>query len=107
VVHAEQQLDAQGLLREILQAREAGQAVDHLAARFHLTLPLWVERVARQAGLTHITFSGGVFQNALLVDLMIDRLSPRFSLYFHQQLSPNDENIAFGQIMLWGVKSLA
>jgi hydrogenase maturation factor HypF (carbamoyltransferase family) len=27
------------------------------------------------------------------------KLSAKFDLYFHQRLSPNDENISFGQIV--------
>lgn len=96
-----------GLVPQLLMQRlqedlAAGAGVGHLAARFHLTLVQWVAEVAEQHGLSRIAFSGGVFQNALLVDLLIERLTPRFQLYFHQQLSPNDENIAFGQLMHWG-----
>jgi len=100
---AAKNLDTAALLREVWQAHQAGETSGQVAARFHLTLPRWVEQVAEQQGLTRIAFSGGVFQNALLVDLMIERLSSQFSLYFHQQLSPNDENIAFGQMMLFAL----
>ncbi|MBK8087870.1 MAG: hypothetical protein IPK31_07945 [Chitinophagaceae bacterium] len=37
-------------------------------------------------------------QNALLVDLLTDRLKENYELFFHQQLSPNDECISFGQL---------
>lgn len=46
----------------------------------------------------HIAFSGGVFQNALLVDTIIGLNHANRKLYFHKQLSPNDENISLGQI---------
>jgi hypothetical protein len=41
-------------------------------------------------------------KNALLVDLLVRHLSKDFHLYFHRQLSPNDENISFGQLNYWG-----
>ena len=46
-----------------------------------------------------IGFCGGVFQNTLLVDLLIHHLSGGYELYFHEALSPNDENISFGQLI--------
>ena len=46
-----------------------------------------------------ICFSGGVFQNALLVDWIQHEYSNKYDLYFHEDLSPNDENISFGQMI--------
>ncbi|MCB0299344.1 MAG: hypothetical protein KDE52_04765, partial [Calditrichaeota bacterium] len=43
-------------------------------------------------------FSGGGFQNALLVDLSKLILGD-YQLFFHRHLSPNDENISFGQLV--------
>jgi hydrogenase maturation protein HypF len=43
---------------------------------------------------------GGVFQNAVLVDLIQSHCqSNSICLHLHQELSPNDENISFGQYM--------
>ena len=36
---------------------------------------------------------------AILTDLMIHHLGEKNELYFHDQLSPNDENISFGQLV--------
>jgi hydrogenase maturation protein HypF len=49
-------------------------------------------------GIKHLAFSGGVFQNALLTDLILKRLGNNYKMYFHKQLSPNDECIGFGQL---------
>ena len=70
-----------------------------IAAKFHGSLVKWIETVAMKKQCNKIAFSGGVFQNSLLVDLIISSLKNRFKLYFHQQLSPNDENISFGQLI--------
>ncbi len=74
------------------------QSAEVIAARFHLTLVAWIQEVARDQNIRAIGCSGGVFQNALLVDLL-QRALPDYQLYFHEQLSPNDENIAYGQII--------
>ena len=59
-----------------------------------------VKIVANNLKIKQIAFSGGVFQNGLLVDLIQHHLAEDFDLYFHQQLSPNDENISFGQLII-------
>ena len=70
-----------------------------IAAKFHNTLVAFIKRIADQLGIKHIAFSGGVFQNALLVDLIIHRMNRNYQLFWHQELSPNDENISFGQLV--------
>jgi hydrogenase maturation protein HypF len=62
-----------------------------------------IKTIAEQHQLKSIAFSGGVFQNALLVGLIENHLSKEFKLFFHQQLSPNDECISFGQLAHWKV----
>ncbi len=55
-------------------------------------------QISNQMAIDKIAFSGGVFQNALLVDKINQLLFDKKQLIFHQQLSPNDECIGFGQI---------
>ena len=69
-----------------------------IAAKFHISLVDLIRKVARQFEVEKLAFSGGVFQNELLTDLVITLLGEDFELLFHHQLSPNDENISFGQI---------
>ncbi len=71
-----------------------------VAYLFHDMLVQWVAQQAQGAEVQYLAFSGGVFQNALLVDLLIDNLSDKYDLLFHKELAPNDENIAHGQLML-------
>lgn len=99
-------LSPQALLQPIAAGVLRGEPIGELAARFHLSLSDWVEHIARSRQVRRIAFSGGVFQNALLTDLLIHRLQHKFSLYFHRELSPNDENIAFGQVALDSVQTL-
>ena len=76
-------------------------AKEKIAAQFHLSLVEMIKHVAQKSNNKNLAFSGGVFQNSLLVDLIIENLQSDFKLYFHKQLSPNDENISFGQVMLY------
>lgn len=83
-----------GITRDIIN----GQDVNMIAAKVHLTLVKMIETIAQRQGIKSLVFSGGVFQNGLLVDLIHHHLSPKYNLYFHKNLSPNDENIALGQM---------
>ncbi|MEM6723568.1 MAG: carbamoyltransferase HypF [Bacteroidota bacterium] len=87
------------LFKAILKDVQIQKEIGLIAARFHMTLVAQIKVKAKREQVDQIAFSGGVFQNALLVDLLIEYLSADFKLYFHELLSPNDENIAFGQLM--------
>jgi hydrogenase maturation protein HypF len=83
-----------------LESINNGQEVELLAARFHQTLVDMMVAQATKIGVSKIACSGGVFQNALLVELLKHTYQDgKTQVYFHQQLSPNDENIAFGQLI--------
>jgi hydrogenase maturation factor HypF (carbamoyltransferase family) len=71
---------------------------EDIALRFHQTLVQYIALIADYNSSQKIAFSGGVFQNTLLVDLIIDRMGAYHELYFHEELPPNDECIAIGQI---------
>lgn len=92
-------ISTKSIIAQIVQDRMNGDAVECIAAKFHNTLVQIIESVAREAKIKKLAFSGGVFQNALLVDLIQHQLEGDFDLYFHQELAPNDENISFGQIV--------
>lgn len=70
-----------------------------IALNVHYSLVMLIKRKAIELGFSQLALSGGVFQNALLADLLIEELGDGFTLYFHQKLSPNDECISFGQMM--------
>lgn len=83
------------VIRDILQGIPAA----HIAASFHYSLAALIKQVAQQTGISQLAFSGGVFQNGLLCDLIQYLLSDGYKLLFHRQLPPNDENISFGQLV--------
>lgn len=86
-----------GMVDDFLAGKEAG----FIAVRFHLTLVTAVAQFAQKQGCSKIAFSGGVFQNALLVNLLTKQLNHSCQLFFHHQLSPNDENVSFGQMVYY------
>ena len=96
----ENRLSTSLLLEKIHEEMKLGAPIEDLALRFHQTLVQWIGWIAGQYQIKKLAFSGGVFQNTLLVDLIIDRLGDNYDLYFHEILPPNDENIAIGQIAL-------
>lgn len=96
-----QTIAVQDLIEAIYQDKVAGVPRRQLAANFFYSLASSIFLMAKNRGYAHIAFSGGVFQNAVLVD-MIHELAPEdIKLYFHKDLSPNDENISFGQLMYY------
>ncbi len=86
-----------GIVTDIIN----GKAANYVAAKFHYSLVQLVKSVANTMQVKHIAFSGGVFQNAVLVHLLHYYVEPDFQLYFHTSLSPNDENISFGQMVCY------
>ncbi len=90
------------LVSGILGGLRNGVAMEKLAADFHVSLIKSVQLVALRCGAKKLAFSGGVFQNGLLVDLAIELLGGKFELFFHEQLSPNDECVSFGQLIRFG-----
>lgn len=94
----EEKFSRERLIEKVVDELLFGTAAKQVAYQFHLALVNWIEQVAVENQIHRLAFSGGVFQNSLLVDLIIHNLSDSFELYFHQQLSPNDECIGFGQL---------
>ena len=97
------QIPTKSLMTNIIKDLRDGQSKRYVAAKFHYSLMRLIELIASNLKIKKIAFSGGVFQNGLLVDLLIHHLSADFDLYFHKQLSPNDENISFGQLVCYQI----
>ncbi|MFN2439398.1 MAG: carbamoyltransferase HypF [Chitinophagaceae bacterium] len=100
----EHHLSTQSLMKEIIIKIKDGENKPEIAAWFHVQLVLAVQRIASRHNCIKICFSGGVFQNGLLIDLLIKLLGVKHDLYFNKDLSPNDENISFGQLMWFTIK---
>ena len=82
-----------------------GASVSDMAARFHTTVAHMVvdvcARLRDETGLTTVALSGGVFQNALLLDLTVPALqSAGFEVLQHRQVPCNDGGISLGQCVI-------
>jgi hydrogenase maturation protein HypF len=72
-----------------------------MAARFHLTLVKWICRVADRLQIGPVVLSGGVFQNAFLVDRTVAALTARrHDVYLHRRIPANDGGLSFGQLVM-------
>ncbi|PSJ74070.1 carbamoyltransferase HypF [Sphingobacteriales bacterium UPWRP_1] len=91
--------DVQQLVAAIAADVLNGVQPELIAFHFHLWWCHWVKHVAGLHGFRTVAFSGGVFQNALLADLM-EKMTRKHHIQplFHRLLSPNDEGIAYGQL---------
>ncbi len=95
-------LDPAPLWRALLADLRAGVAVPRMAARFHNGVAEAIGalcRLAREAsGLNAVALSGGVFQNAVLLERAIVLLEgDGFTVYTHRRVPPNDGGLALGQ----------
>ena len=90
----------------VIQDLKKGKAKDFIAAKFHYSLMKLIKFIAKELNTKRIAFSGGVFQNSVLVDLIIHHLKDEFELYFHKELSPNDENVSFGQLVCYQIQKI-
>lgn len=88
----------QQMVYEIAYDKKAGISVSYIAKKVFVTLVKAIEIIAESCSTKKLAFSGGVFQNALLIEIIAEKLSPAYELFFHKKLSPNDECISFGQI---------
>ncbi|MEM9834157.1 MAG: carbamoyltransferase HypF [Bacteroidota bacterium] len=93
------------LVDGILQDRRENSS-GLIAARFHYSLADCIRKVAEKLSIKKIAISGGVFQNALLVDMIHKLMADEYELFFHRQLSPNDENISFGQLAYYQIQQI-
>jgi hydrogenase maturation protein HypF len=78
-----------------------GNSKENVITNFLFTLASLVYQIADNHNIKTIAFSGGVFQNTTLIDMIKEIGEAKYKLYFNRDLSPNDENISFGQIMYY------
>ncbi|MDI1465684.1 carbamoyltransferase HypF [Catellatospora sp. KI3] len=90
------------LVRAVLADRLDGVPVPVIAARFHTGLADLIAAacvlVRERHGLDTAALSGGVFQNVVLLTMVVDRLSAAgFRVLTHSLVPPNDGGISLGQ----------
>lgn len=74
---------------------------ENIIVNFLFTLASVIVEIAKINNYKYVALSGGVFQNTILVDMILELAPKEIKMYFHKSLSPNDENISFGQLMYY------
>jgi hydrogenase maturation protein HypF len=102
-------LDAQAMLSEVFDDFKNKTPVSKVSARFHNTLAQATAVAAtvasQQCNCTTVCLSGGVFQNAFLVERCVPLLKQAgLTPVVHRRTPPNDECISYGQIVIAGAK---
>lgn len=97
------QLDGVGLFRLAVEDYLSGTPAPTVAARFHATLAAMItalcRRLREQLNLNLVALSGGVWQNAILLELVHQSLTAAgFEVLGPRQVPPNDGGLALGQV---------
>jgi len=87
------------LFRNLYSDYKKGTKREQIILNFIYTLASIILDFAQQNKYRKIACSGGVFQNTVLIDMLKELAGNKHKLYFNRNLAPNDENIAYGQIM--------
>lgn len=90
--------DFRPMLRLILADRMAGRPGAEIARAFHAAVADLVVAIANSVDSVPLVVSGGVFQNALLMEMLAARLGDR--LWFNRSVPPNDGGLSLGQAAL-------
>jgi hydrogenase maturation protein HypF len=91
-------IDWADFLNELILDIAANKEKEFMARKVINALAELVYMISDQSHCDMLAFSGGVFQNALLVDTIIGLNTSARNLYFQKQVSPNDEGISLGQM---------
>ncbi len=89
---------SQILILTALEDYRRGSSQSDVAKNFIYTLSRSIFRIANNNNYKMVACSGGVFQNAMLVEMLLGAAKGEgVHIYLNKDLSPNDENISFGQ----------
>lgn len=92
-------VDWEPMIRHVLALLREGTSPAVLSRMFHNTLVDVILHLALFAGEQRVVLTGGCFQNKLLCETAIRRLTDEgFVPYWHQRIPSNDGGIALGQI---------
>jgi hydrogenase maturation protein HypF len=99
------ELDFRPLLASVLRDRQRGRAASEIARAFHVAFAVGIHRALRTVCEAHrldtVVASGGVCQNALLLD-ELERLcaGDGLALWLNAAVPPNDGGVSLGQAAL-------
>jgi hydrogenase maturation protein HypF len=96
-------IDPAPVLRSVVRDQRAGLPAGVIGSRFHRAVADVIVdlAVAERETVQTVALSGGVFQNALLLDLTLKGLDARgIQAITHRVVPPNDGGIALGQLLV-------
>ena len=96
------EIDFYPMLNEILADKNNGVSKSHIAYKFHNTIAeITAEtcvRIRATKNINVVALSGGVFQNRILMDLVLEKLRVlKFEVHYNTLVPPNDGGISLGQ----------
>jgi hydrogenase maturation protein HypF len=96
-------------VRSVVEELAAGAEREVIAARFHRGVATAIvagcERVRQATGIDTVALSGGVFQNLLLLEAVVEPLRRvGFRVLLHSRVPPNDGGISLGQVAVAGAR---
>jgi hydrogenase maturation protein HypF len=96
-------VDTRPLIRGVAEDVERGTGAATIARRFHSAMVEMIAvvcgRLRKDAGLSDVVLSGGVFLNALLTREVGARLTDDgFRVHRHRLVPPNDGGLSLGQL---------
>lgn len=97
-------IEVKDILGAVMKDIRRGVSLSTISAKFHNTVAHFSLDVARKLSKIYrvkkVCFSGGVFQNHYLLNLMIDTFQDAgFKVYVHHRLPTNDGCISYGQVI--------
>ena len=97
-------MDARTVIDEIMEDAKKGIPIVTVSARFHNGVVIMVLDACNilrdDFGLETVALSGGVWQNMLLFEKVVQYLEKdKFQVIFHRQVPTNDGGLALGQVV--------
>jgi hydrogenase maturation protein HypF len=98
-------IDPAPIIRSVVSDLAAGTPAAQISASFHATLidlfSLVCGALRKKFNLNRVVLSGGCFQNAILLNGLLQTLQKnQFEVYAHQLVPTNDGGIALGQAVV-------
>ena len=96
------QMDVRPTIRAVVEDLQQGLDIPTISGRFHRTVAEMLAAACRlqreRSGIDQVALSGGVFQNQLLLEQLIEILQANhFQVYINRKVPPNDGGLALGQ----------
>jgi hydrogenase maturation protein HypF len=98
-------VDPSAIVKGIVQDLINGHSPSFISGKFHRTVARLVVETCRgirlESGLDRVVLSGGVFQNTLLLEWVLQRLQQGgFEVFAHRLVPTNDGGISLGQAVI-------